>query len=400
MGRTPTTGGVRVRRDRIGITLTINGKQIEPTLDLRPTEANLKHARRQRKRMLQAIRDGDFDLAAEFPDYKHAADFVAVRTEATFDSVRDKFLLWIKTRQAHSSVLSLERKLKSFWSPTFGDKSISSITYAQLSDHVAARQWGSNKTHNNYVSALREMYGYAHDHGLIEANPAQKLRMLKLQRPDPDPYTVEEAEALIACARKVHGELDSLYWELAFLLGMRPGEQISIQWADHNRVTGKLTVRRMRTEGEDKDSTKTNETRHMKLPPRAVEVLKRLRLLTGMKPHGHLFEDHLTGAPIEKSHVMRERWVTVSRLAGVRYREPYQARHTSVSWKLMAGMNFMQVAKLHGHSLATMLKTYAHWVETEDGDVAEVARIRRFHGEGVSVAGAIPVQNLSRVPGP
>jgi integrase len=381
MGRTPVTGGVRVKRGRIAISLQVNGRRIEPTLDLHPTEANLKHARRERKRMLQAIRDGDFDLAAEFPDYKFVDEHATAAAALTFDEVKAKFLLWIKTRQAHSSVLSLERKLGSFWSPVFGANAIKSITYAQLSDHVAARVWGAPKTHNNYVSALREMFLYAHDHGLIEANPTQKLRMLPLQQAEPDPYTVAEAEAMIACARRVHGELDALYWELAFLLGMRPGEQISIQWIDHNRVTGKLTVRRMRTEHKDKDSTKTSEARHMNLPPRAVEVLKQLRLLTGMKKHGHLFEDHLTGEPIESSMVMRNRWELVSRVAGVRYREPYQARHTSVSWKLMVEMNPMKVAKLHGHSMATMWKTYAHWIEAEDSDEAELARIRRFHGE-------------------
>jgi len=381
MGRAPTAHGVRAKGKRIGIVLVVGGKQIEPTLNLPPTELNLKHARRERRRMVQAIRDGDFDLAKEFPDYKLAAQHQSATAPLTFDEVKAKFLLWVKTRQANSSVQSLGRKLTSFWSPTFGAKPTKSITYAQLSDHVAQHPWGSPKTHNNYVSALREMFAYAHDHGLVETNATQKLRMLKLQREDPDPYTVEEAEALIACARNVHGEVDALYWELAFLLGMRPGEQISILWADHNRLTGKLTVRRMRTEGQDKTSTKTNETRHMKLSSRAVEVLKQLRPLTGMKPHGHLFEDHLTGQPIETSNVMSGRWALVSRIAGVRHREPYQARHSSVSWKLMVGMNFMQVAKLHGHSLATMLKTYAHWVETEDGDAAELARIRRFHGE-------------------
>ena len=37
------------------------------------------------------------------------------------------------------------------------------------------------------------------------------------------------------------------------------------------------------------------------------------------------------------------------------------------------------MAKNHGHSLATMLKTYAHWIDTES-DRDEIASIRAFHG--------------------
>jgi hypothetical protein len=47
----------------------------------------------------------------------------------------------------------------------------------------------------------------------------------------------------------------------------------------------------------------------------------------------------------------------------VRYREPYNARHSCVSWRLMAGHNVMLVAEEDGHSVATMLKKYAAWTK-------------------------------------
>jgi integrase len=247
-----------------------------------------------------------------------------------------------------------------------------------LSQHVADREWGSPKTHNNYVSALREMLSYAVDHEYIAASPADKLRMLPVQRPEPAPYTVAEAQALILAARRAHGEIDELYWHLAFLLGLRPGEQISAKWLDWNKITGRLTIQRMRTEGEDKDRTKTSVVRHIDLPPAAVPLLNRLRALTALRGD-FLFVDYETGEQIGRSTVMQERWALLHKIAGVSYREPYQCRHSSVSWKLMAGENWMKVAKNHGHSLATMLKTYAHWIDT-DSEAEEVAQIRTFHG--------------------
>ncbi len=378
MGRKSETGGVAAKGDRIQIRFEYRGQDLRPTLELKPNAANLKHAKRLRETILKEIQSGEFSLRKHFPDYKFVEKHQAAPDVSIFADVRDAFLKWVATRQEHSSVLSLRRKLTSFWTPKLGGRDIRKITFKELSAIVSNHTWGTAKTHNNYVSALREMFAYAIKHDYIEMNPAAKLEMLKVQRPDPNPYTVEEARALIKAAHRTHGEIDGHYWELAFLLGMRPGEQISVQWTDWNKITGKLSVRRMRTEGKSKESTKTHHTRHMDLPPRAVEVLNALRPLTSLRGN-FLFIDHLTGEQIQTSTVMQQRWMLLHKVAGVDYREPYQCRHSSVSWKIMAGENLMKISKNHGHGMATMLKTYAHWVES-DSEELEIARIKEFHG--------------------
>jgi integrase len=370
--------GISPVGDRIQVRFTWRGQELRPTLDLKPTAPNLKHAARIRALVLADIKAGTLDLLRYFPDYRFMTRHQAGPVVSTFDDVKGSFLKWVRTRQKHASVLSLQRKLTSFWSPAFGTKDIRAIAYKDLSRHVADREWGSSKTHNNYVSALREMFAYALDHEYIGENPAAKLKMLTVQATEPHPYTVQEAEALVAQAHKTHGAVDGHYWHLAFLVGWRPGEAISLEWADWNRITGRLTVQRNRTEGEDSKTTKTSRARHVDLPAAAVPLLNALRALTQMRGK-HVFIDYLTGGQIARSTIMQERWVVLHRLAGVDYREPYQCRHSSVSWKLMAGENFMKVAKNHGHSLATMLKTYAHWVES-DSDQNEIERIRAFHG--------------------
>ena len=52
-----------------------------------------------------------------------------------------------------------------------------------------------------------------------------------------------------------------------------------------------------------------------------------------------------------------------------------RARHSSVSWNLMTGKNILWVAKHHGHSVSTMLTTYAAWTEgATDADVEAIKR--------------------------
>jgi hypothetical protein len=57
----------------------------------------------------------------------------------------------------------------------------------------------------------------------------------------------------------------------------------------------------------------------------------------------------------------------------VRYRDPYNARHSSVSWNLIIGGNPLRVAKNHGHGVQTMLEVYAAWIEgAQESDVEAI----------------------------
>jgi integrase len=112
------------------------------------------------------------------------------------------------------------------------------------------------------------------------------------------------------------------------------------------------------------DRTKTSEDRIVELCPRALHVLKRhLALRARLKLEGKTQHDDLffkdDGAPIRNLQypwVRSRRTLTVT-LKG-RYREPYNARHSSGSW--MIGVNPLKVAKQNdwtGNSMASIPPT-------------------------------------------
>jgi hypothetical protein len=129
-----------------------------------------------------------------------------------------------------------------------------------------------------------------------------------------------------------------------------------------------LSITKARVQGIDKDVTKTGNDRRIELCPRAITVLERqLRLRERLVKTGHIDHECLfftqTSAPIRDLVYPYSRWRrTLQRLA-IRYRKPYAARHSSVSWDLMLGRNPLWVAKQHGHSIATMLWVYAAWIK-------------------------------------
>lgn len=92
----------------------------------------------------------------------------------------------------------------------------------------------------------------------------------------------------------------------------------------------------------DKHRTKTSEDRLIELCPRALEVLKRqlalrARLhLAGRISHDVLFFDG-DGKPWHDLQTPWKHWKRTLDGLNCRYREPYNARHISVSWNLMIG---------------------------------------------------------------
>jgi hypothetical protein len=145
-------------------------------------------------------------------------------------------------------------------------------------------------------------------------------------------------------------------------------------------VNGVLSVTKARVAGVDRDRTKTREDRRVVLCPRARCVLQRqLALRTrlqraGLLDHERLF-CHPDGQPIRRLSEVYARWRSTLKHLAIRYRKPYAARHSSVSWNLMIGRNPLFVAHQHGHGILTMLSVYAAW--TEGSLPADVTAIRR-----------------------
>jgi hypothetical protein len=83
---------------------------------------------------------------------------------------------------------------------------------------------------------------------------------------------------------------------------------------------------------------------------------------SGRIDHDQLFFRH-DGAPIRDLGYLAKCWRKSSERLGLRFRHPYCARHTSVSWNLVIGKSPLFVSRQHGHSVTTMWRTYAAWME-------------------------------------
>jgi integrase len=389
VGRRSITGGVTAKgQRRIQFEFKFEGARYRPTLLRTPSEGNLRRAREQLARIKERITAGTFAFAEEFPDFRNLKDLPHEGAPRTCAQVFDAFLAHCESRVTKNDMATVtlacyRRILNGVWRPQLGAVRFLEVRYSTLVKIADEANW-SKKSYNNALSVLRRAFKFGYRDYPEAHDPTLNLksaRIRKQDRPVVDPFTIQDAEALIAAIHRDWGEAQGNYDEFRFFSGLRPSEEIALRVQDFDPARRAVTVNKARVAGIDKDSTKTGEARRVELCPRALLVLRRqLALRARLQHEGRIQHDHLffkeDGAPIRNLLYPYVRWrQTLQRLRMIRYRKPYCARHSSVSWNLMSGKSPLWVAKQHGHTITTMLKAYAAW--TEGATPSDIRAIQR-----------------------
>lgn len=328
------------------------------TLLLPPTAPNLLHARRLVDEIRQKIQHGTFDYAAYFPDSPRA---VKPAGKPKFEALAEA---WLNTLSdlAYSTVEGYRGLLKTHVYPDLGGKPVDEITYLNLTD-IAAKVTG--KTRNNLLTPIRKVMDLAVVEGHIVANPALRLRNVKTEDPEPDPFDLAEVELILDHMGRQYGEPVECYFGTGFFAGLRTSEHIAIGWKDLDWRRSLARVQRAKVRKREK-STKTGRSRLHELNTRALGYLERQRKHTQLAAEV-IFLDPVTRRPYIDDQTPRRRyWEPALKALGIRYREPYQMRHTYATMAIMAGANPTWVAKQMGNSPRVIFKHYARWIQDAD----------------------------------
>ncbi len=244
----------------------------------------------------------------------------------------------------------------------------------------------SPKTVRNYYSALRGMFDFAVDMGIIEDTPCKNIRMPKKDHKEATYFTIEEVSALLEALSALQS--DELRYKVAIYLGLfgglRKGEIMGLNREDVDFERCEVSIRRTRMikpkEGVYEDTPKTDKSiRTIALPP---EVMAEIRRLIGQQKEQKLQlqnqyhdspallrNDH--GAPLYPQ--VLQRWFTrFLEKNNLPHAGLHSLRHTHASMLVYLGTDKMQVSTRLGHSqLSTTLNIYTHLFEDADKKVAE-----------------------------
>lgn len=364
--------GVELRRNSIRVSFTWGGKRCRETLDLKPTPPNARYAERVVAEIRDKIARGTFVYADYFPRSPRAAS-----GEARSSAIRDVGELWLATKgQLSAATKSQYRNALAFWYGLLGaDADIRGMRHGEIAAKIGAHRWSSAKLFNNYLVPLRGVFLLAQRDRLITDNPLLGVANMRHQRAAPDPFTLDEAEAIVDDMRaRYHAQVWN-YFEFMFFSGLRPEEAIALLWADigMDDHQGYARVERAKSFRGVIKPVKTYQVRDVELLGRAQAALLRQGAHTRMKSiatpeKGWVFENPVTGRPWHDERSQRDHyWTPTLRRLKIRYRAPYNTRHTYATLCLMAGANPAYISRQLGHRSAKMLfEVYAKWIDRAD----------------------------------
>lgn len=279
--------------------------------------------------------------------------------------------MYLNTASVSEGTLDTYRKaLMRYWQPLYATRPIDSFTVSELKQDVAEIEWKSMKTRNNVLIPLRQVFEMAVDDEVIDRNPAEKIKNMKHQKPEVDPFTHQEANQIIEylyANNEGPERIYAAYAHFAFWTGMRTSEILALTWNDIDWNRGVAMVSKTRIRGQLSHKTKTNKTREVLLNAPAKEALYEAKKLT-----------YKLGEQVFRSPRTDEAWLTdkpprvvftaALKALGIRHRRTYNTRHTYATQCLMAGMTPAFVANQLGHSVIVLLTTYAKWLHGEESN--------------------------------
>lgn len=364
MGRKLT--GVRVASETsIEINFRYRGTLCRERLKLKPTPTNLARADRFRSSVILAIENGTFEYSVSFPASPRAKHFNPAPSAKT--TTQSHLEAWIGGQKNHlktSTLNGYDKIIRSHILPAFGNTDLTEITKIDI------RQWcsnitASNKRIANILSVFRSALQSAMDNGLIAENPLDGFSYRRKESikkaNDVDPFTIDEQIRILAAA--INPQSRNLI-RFALWTGLRTSELVALDWTDIDINAGECHISKAWTQtSSEAEVPKTKSgIRTIKLLQPAIEALRAQMEFTYLKG-AEVFQNPLNMGRWTGDQQIRTMWAGVIKKCGVRYRRPYQTRHTYASMMLSAGENPMWVAKQMGHADWTMIaKVYGKWM--------------------------------------
>lgn len=374
--------GIELRNGAIRIRFARDGKRCSETLTLPATQPGIAAAARLRDQVINLAKLGlltDAKYAELFP----GSITVAPPQNNPFGVYAQK---WMNGRSftegTHKNYTSA---LNHWWMPRIATTDITCLTSSVMRGLVGEIEWTSSSVKANAMIKLKTILGSAVLDGIIDKNPMDDMDVPKRKKKEADPFTQIQAEKIIAtlyAAPHWPIRIYGAYFEFAFYTGMRPAEILALKWERVDMDKRVAHVCRIVAKGKVVDRTKTKKDRYVLLNDRAMHALTFAKGYAERRKAGegaltdfpHCFPPSKNSEYVKDTSDLHLRWRSNLETLKIRYRAPYNARHTYATMCLMAGMAPAFIAQQLGNSVQELLSTYARWINSRS-DWAELEKL-------------------------
>jgi integrase len=402
-------GSVRVRRDSSQLFLDFrwNGRRCREQTALRDTSANRKRLEQLLRRIEEAIAAGSFRYEEFFANTASAGGEKSGRSrnggvtaiaegsvpaEAGQEPAPGDTCIpgpptfaefaksWVAVRRVEWRRSHLRTQLSTIDGrlvKQFGERRVDQISKADVLEFRAAlagqpgRRAGqtlSAKRINLIMTPLRQILDDAAEQYSFPS-PVEKIRPLKLRRTDVQPFTLAEAQLMLATVRADYRQ----YLTVRMFTGMRSGEADGLKWKFVDLDRRQILIRETLVGGEVEYTKTDGSQREIAMSGPVYEALKIQEGAT-RKLSDFVFCNR-EGNPLDNKNFTDRVWYPLLRHLGLAERRPYQMRHTAATLWLAAGENPEWIARQLGHTTTEMLfKVYSRYVPNltrQDGSAME-----------------------------
>lgn len=324
-----------------------------------PTKAAQKELILKRQAILYEISIGTFDYSKHFPHSKRAGEFRKTRPDRY--TIKEALKSWLQRNQAKLQKSTLQDYNSAIYHhlvPTFGDLTIAELTASKVKEWLSELPC-SNKRKGNILIPLRQMFDELYHDEIIDKNPLTRVKNLPNETCEPEPFTQNEIARIL---NELTGQAKNLI-QFAFYSGLRTSELIALCWQDVDFENNRIFVRQAYVRGQLKNTKTKSGKREVMLQPQAKEALLNQHVFTKQQ-NKIVFHDPYTNKSWTNDQPIRKKiWIPALKKASIKYRKPYQTRHTFASMMLSRGEHYMWVAQQMGHKdWGMIIKFYGRWI--------------------------------------
>ena len=236
--------------------------------------------------------------------------------------------------------------------PFLSGKSIKHLTTRDCEAWVTGREKKdggkiSSQTFNHELNAMRAVFAYALEHGMILRNPAASIKRRRIvSKPTNVPTREQFQTALAAIRAEPHERGGADLMELLAYSGMRLREATALCWRDVDFSAALFTV----TGGER--GTKNYEHRTVPISAEMEALLKRIKQSRKTAPDETIAQVASADRSME----------TTCRKLGLPHFHHHSLRHYFATCAIESGVDIPTVARWMGHKDggALLMKRYSH----------------------------------------
>ncbi|QLB23362.1 Arm DNA-binding domain-containing protein [Phocoenobacter skyensis] len=364
MGKTKQMpSGVTIRKHKttetINISFSYKGIRCREPLNIPVNQSNIKYAGRLVGEILNKIERNTFNYADYFPNSRKLKLFGKMVEGVTVIVYLDEYLETCKSRKLSPSTIDGYLKIKGQLKH-FHNVAVSQLTPAMIKNWIK-QQETKTKTIRNRLSFLKSALDEAVTDGVITINPVSLVTVARYKSTETDsnkkdyivdPFSPTEINAILESCK--YEQWRNLF-QFAFRTGLRSSELCALRWIDIDFEDKTAHVQTAKvTKGVVKGTKTKSGNRIVELDDVAISAVK--DQLSFTKDSDFVFNDPKTKKGWQNADAIRKKaWVPTLKKSEVRYRNPYQTRHTFATRHISLGANLFWLSKQMGHKGPEML---------------------------------------------